>query len=137
MHTIPHKAFRRHLLRGAVATACAACLLPAAQAQADRWPSRNVTIVSPYNPGGTNDVVARLVADRLQKALGQPFVVENKPGAAGIVGSSAVMRAAPDGYTLLSSNNGAMVVQAVVKKPAPYDPATAFTPVTKVADAPN
>ncbi len=137
MHTIPHKTFRRHLLRGAVATACAACLLPAAQAQADKWPSRSVTIVSPYNPGGTNDVVARLVADRLQKALGQPFVVENKPGAAGIVGSSAVMRAAPDGYTLLSGNNGSMVVQSVVKKPSPYDPATAFTPVAKVADAPN
>lgn len=133
----PTRSARRQLLRGAAAAACAACLLPTAQAQADKWPSRSVTIVSPYNPGGTNDVVARLVADRLQKALGQPFVVENKAGAAGIVGSSGVMRAAPDGYTLLSGNNGSMVVQAVVKKPAPYDPATAFTPVAKVADAPN
>lgn len=131
----PHA--RRQWLRGAVAAACCACLLPAAHAQADKWPSRTVTIVSPYNPGGTNDVVARLVADRLQKALGQPFVVENKPGAAGIVGSSVVMRAAADGYTLLSGNNGSMVVQAVVKKPSPYDPAASFTPVAKVADAPN
>lgn len=128
---------RRQLLRNVALAACAACLLPVVQAQTDKWPSRTVTIVSPYNPGGTNDVVARLVADRLQKALGQPFVVENKPGAAGIVGSSVVMRAAADGYTLLSGNNGSMVVQSVVKKPAPYDPATAFTPVAKVADAPN
>ncbi|WP_332748745.1 Bug family tripartite tricarboxylate transporter substrate binding protein [Hydrogenophaga sp.] len=133
----PTRTTRRQLLRGAATAACAICLLPAAQAQVDKWPTRSVTIVSPYNPGGTNDVVARLVADRLQKALGQPFVVENKPGAAGIVGSGGVMRAAPDGYTLLSGNNGSMVVQSVVKKPSPYDPATAFTPVAKVADAPN
>jgi tripartite-type tricarboxylate transporter receptor subunit TctC len=109
----------------------------AAQAPAEAWPSRTVTIVSPYNPGGTNDVVARLVADRLQKTFGQSFIVENKAGAAGIVGSNAVMRASPDGYTLLSANNGALIVQSVVKTPSPYDPGTAFTPITKVADAPN
>lgn len=106
-------------------------------AQADTWPSRQVTIISPYAPGGTNDVVARVMAERLQRALGQPFVVENKPGAAGILGSTQVMRAAPDGYTLLAGNNGALIVQSVVKTPSPYDPATAFTPLFKVADAPN
>ena len=57
MHTIQHNNFRRRLLRGAVATACAACLLPAAQAQADKWPTRSVTIVSPYNPGATTSLV--------------------------------------------------------------------------------
>lgn len=142
MHPKAHQAKsrslqRRQILINAAAATCAAMLWPEAHAQADKWPSRSVTIISPYNPGGTNDVVARLVADRLQKALGQPFVVENRAGAAGIVGSTAVMRAAPDGYTLLSGNNGSKVVQAVVKKPAPYDPVTGFTSVAKVADAPN
>jgi tripartite-type tricarboxylate transporter receptor subunit TctC len=124
-------------LRFLTAALFALGLAPAAHAQADKWPSRSVTIVSPYNPGGTNDVVARLIAERLQKALGQPFVVENKPGAAGIVGATGVMRAAPDGYTLLSANNGALVVQSVVKTPAPYDPAGGFTPIFKLADAAN
>jgi tripartite-type tricarboxylate transporter receptor subunit TctC len=109
--------------------------LPSAMAQA--WPTRQVTIISPYAPGGTNDVVARLLADRFQKAFGQPFVVENRVGAAGIIGSTLVAKAAPDGYTLLSGNNGALIVQSVVKSPSPYDPSTAFTPLVKVADAPN
>ncbi|WP_421954748.1 Bug family tripartite tricarboxylate transporter substrate binding protein [Polaromonas sp.] len=124
--------------RTAVALMC--CMLGLATmtpAHAQSWPSRPVTIISPYAPGGTNDVVARLMADRLQKVFGQPFIVENRAGAAGIVGSTAVMRAAPDGYTLLSANNGSLVVQSVVKTPSPYDPATAFTPLVKVADAPN
>lgn len=101
----------------------------------DRWPSKPVTIISPYNPGGTNDVVARLVADRLQRALGQSFVVENKPGAAGILGSRFVMGAKPDGYTLLSANNGALVIQAAGRDPAPFDPTRQLTPIMKVVDA--
>lgn len=108
-----------------------------APAQAQSWPTRTVTIISPYSPGGTNDVVARLFADRLGKALGQSFVVENKPGAAGILGATLVANASPDGYTLLAGNNGSMVVQSVVKTPSPYNPATAFTPLAKLADAPN
>lgn len=127
---------RRTALGRLGAAAALAGTWPLARAQAG-WPTRASTIVSPYNPGGTNDVVARLIADRLQKALGQPFSVENKAGAAGIVGATAVMRAAADGHTLLSGNNGAMVVQAVAKTPAPYDPATQFTPIVKIADAAN
>lgn len=123
---------RRTLLAAAVAAPLAVTVR--AQAQ-DRWPSRPVTIVSPYNPGGTNDVVARIVADRLQKALGQPFIVENKPGAAGVVGTQAVMRAKPDGYTLLSANNGALVIQSAGRDPSPYDTARLVTPIMKVVDA--
>ena len=139
---LPERAARRdppaarRMLLLALAASVGLAAVTTVQAQ-ERWPSRPITIVSPYNPGGTNDVVARAIADRLQRVLGQPVVVENRAGAAGIVGSAGVMRAAPDGYTLLSANNGALVVQSVVKKPAPYDPVSAFTPIAKVADSPN
>ncbi|MFO1193237.1 MAG: tripartite tricarboxylate transporter substrate binding protein [Rhodoferax sp.] len=101
----------------------------------ERWPARTVTIVSPYNPGGTNDVVARLVADRLQRALGQSFVIENKPGAAGIVGAQQVTRARPDGYTFLAGNNGALIIQTAGREVPPFDPVRQLTPVMKVVDA--
>ena len=134
-HTSTPKSAARRLFLPVLTGLLAMAALPAAMAQA--WPTRQVTIISPYAPGGTNDVVARLLADRFQKAFGQPFVVENRVGAAGIIGTSLVAKAAPDGYTLLSGNNGALIVQSVVKTPSPYDPSTAFTPLVKVADAPN
>ena len=124
---------RRTLLKAA-ALAPALVAGPAVLAQ-DRWPSRTVTIVSPYAPGGTNDVVARVVADRLQKALGQAFVIENKPGAAGIVGSQHVMRSKADGYTLLSANNGALIIQTAGREVPPFDPVRQLTPIMKVVDA--
>ena len=132
-HTEPNHA---KLNRRQVVASAAASLLgaPAAHAQ-DAWPNRSVTIVSPYPPGGTNDTVGRMVAEHLTRTLGQSFVVDNRPGAAGVVGSSSVMRAKPDGYTLLSANNGALIVQATVKTPSPYDPSNQFTPIMKFVDA--
>ncbi len=121
--------------RTVVAAAAAAPWIVRAQSTGDRWPSRQVTIISPYNPGGTNDTVARLAAERLQKMLGQPFVVENRPGAAGVVGTQAVIRAKPDGYTLLAGNNGVLVIQSAGRVPPPYDPLTQLTPVAKLVDA--
>lgn len=103
----------------------------ASRAQAGAWPSKPVTLVSPYNPGGTNDVPARLFGDGFEKLLGQRFIIRNQPGAAAIVGSKAVMAAAPDGYTLLSTNIGGMVVQAAAKNPAPYHPLKDFTPIVQ------
>lgn len=120
--------------RTLLAAAAAAPFAVPAVAQ-DQWPSRPVTVVSPYAPGGTNDTVARLVADRLQKALGQPFVVENKPGAAGIVGAKFVMGAKPDGYTLLAGNNGGLIIQSAGRVPSPYDPVAQLTPIMKVVTA--
>jgi tripartite-type tricarboxylate transporter receptor subunit TctC len=138
---IPKNTYHSRTVRSRRVTLLAAAALLAvfaiAPAQAQSWPTKTVTIVSPYGPGGTNDVVARLFADRLSKALGQPFVVENKPGAAGILGATLVANAAPDGYMLLSGNNGALIVQSVVKNPSPYNPSMAFTPIAKLADAPN
>jgi tripartite-type tricarboxylate transporter receptor subunit TctC len=104
-------------------------------AHAQAWPGRNVTDISPYPPGGTNDVVARLFADGLQSKLGAPFVVENRAGAAGIVGSSFVSRAAPDGYTLLSANNGSHIIQPLVSSQTKYDAIKDFTPITRFAVA--
>jgi tripartite-type tricarboxylate transporter receptor subunit TctC len=100
-------------------------------AQSEPWPNRPVTLVSPYNPGGTNDVPARLFGDGYEKLFGQRFIVRNQPGAAAIVGSKAVMAAAPDGYTLLSTNIGGMVVQAAAKNPPPYHPLRHFTPIVQ------
>ena len=119
-----------------LAIAAMAALSGAAWAQATGgWPNRTVTIVSPYNPGGTNDIPARILADGFQRIFGQSFIVKNVNGAAGVIGSNEVMRAAPDGYTLLLTNIGAMVVQPVVKTPAPYDPLQNFTAIAKVSDA--
>jgi tripartite-type tricarboxylate transporter receptor subunit TctC len=107
----------------------------AAPAAAQDWPNRPITLVSPYPPGGTNDIVGRLFADRIAAKLGQPIIVENRPGAAGIVGSLAVSRAAPDGYTLLTANNGALVIQPLLSSQAKYDAATSFTPIVRLAVA--
>lgn len=123
---------RRHVVAGAAATALLG--VPALRAQ-EAWPNRTVTIVSPYPPGGTNDTVGRLVAEHLTRALGQSFIIDNRPGAAGVVGAATVVRAKPDGYTLLAGNNGAMIVQPVVKTPSPYDPVTQFTAIMKFVDA--
>ena len=131
---IPPRLRRRTLL---AAAAGAPLLVTTTSRAQEAWPSRPVTIVSPYNPGGTNDVVARLLADRLQKALGQSFVVENRAGAAGVIGAQSVLRAKPDGYTLLSGNNGVLVIQSAARDPSPFDSAAQFTPIVKVADAPQ
>ena len=90
-------------------------------------------MISPYPPGGTNDIVGRLFADKMAAKLGQPIIVENRPGAAGIVGSIAASRAAPDGYTLLIANNGALVIQPLLSAQAKYDVLQNFTPIVRLA----
>lgn len=124
----PH---RRRLIGASAATAGLAAWPLGAAAQQGAWPTRPVTLVSPYNPGGTNDVPARLFGDGFEKLLGQRFLIRNQPGAAAIVGSKAVMAAPPDGYTLLSTNIGGMVVQAAAKTPPPYHPLKDFTPIVQ------
>ncbi len=107
----------------------------AAQAQAaTAWPERPVRIVVPFAPGGSNDVIARRLAQWLSTDLKQSFVVENRAGAGGVVGSGAVANAPADGYTLLFVS-GSLATTAAVQK-VPYDPVKAFTPITRVAAAP-
>ena len=104
------------------------------RAEAQPYPSRQVTIVVPFAAGTVNDVNTRQLAQFLQTQLGQPFVVENKPGATGMLGAASVANAPPDGYTLLIGGNTThSVVQSTYKK-VPYDPVKSFTPIARLFD---
>ena len=94
-----------------------------------RWPDKPVRIVIPFAPGGPTEPMNRIAAEWLTRRFGQPFVIENRPGATGTVGAQAVMRSAPDGYTLLYSPNTGMVVAPLLLKSAGYDAAKDFTPI--------
>lgn len=114
-----------------------AALLAAPRARAQAWPARAVRLVVPFPPGGTTDFVARLVADRLAAALGQPFVVENRAGAGGTVGSDVVAKSAPDGHTLVVSNVASHGVGPSVYPNVPYDPVRDFAHVALIAEIPS
>jgi len=100
------------------------------------YPSRPVKIVAPFAPGGLADVLARATGERLQRSLGQPVIVENRPGAGGNVGADAVARAEADGHTLLMSSAGILTINEFLYPKMAFDPRTAFTPVSIVADMP-
>jgi tripartite-type tricarboxylate transporter receptor subunit TctC len=104
---------------------------------AQPYPSKPVKIVAPFAPGGLVDVLSRAVGDRLTKSLGQPVIVENRPGAGGNVGADMVARAEADGYTLLMSSAGILTINQFLYAQMPFDPASAFAPVTVVADIPT
>jgi tripartite-type tricarboxylate transporter receptor subunit TctC len=106
-------------------------------AGAQAWPAKPIRIVAPSTPGDAPDVIARLVADKLSAALGQQVVVENRPGAGGVVGSEAVAKSPPDGYTLIMGNAGSHGINAAVYSKLPYDIQRDFAPVSQVAVAPN
>jgi tripartite-type tricarboxylate transporter receptor subunit TctC len=101
------------------------------------WPARQVTIVVGFTAGGSTDIVARLVADDLRRAWGQPVVVENKPGAGGNIGAAFVAKAKPDGYTLLMGSVGPLAINASLYKNMPYDNLRDFAPITLVVHVPN
>jgi tripartite-type tricarboxylate transporter receptor subunit TctC len=104
---------------------------------AQSYPTKPVRVVIPYPPGSTPDIVGRTVSDRLQKALGQPFVVENRTGAAGNIGTEAVAKAAPDGYSLLVAINGPVAVNKHLYKNLPFDPEKDLQPISLLASAPQ
>jgi tripartite-type tricarboxylate transporter receptor subunit TctC len=123
---------KRWVLAGAmVVSLCAA----AAPALAQTYPAKPVRIVVPFAPGGV-DVTARLISERLTTALGQPFVVENRPGAGGSVGAKMVASADPDGYTLIFSTPGPVVVSPLINRNAGYDTLKDFAPVAIVSQSP-
>jgi tripartite-type tricarboxylate transporter receptor subunit TctC len=112
----------------AALTAAAAIAAAVATAGAQDWPARPILVVSPFPAGAANDIVARLVLDRVSEELGQPFVVENRPGGGGIVGVASVVRAAPDGYTMLLSS-ASMSSAVILHRALPYDAVTDLAPI--------
>jgi len=118
-----------HLFRAALAAVAAVLLGFAPGATAQNWPSKPVRLVVGFGPGGVADITARVVAQKLSQDLGQPFVVDNRPSAGGIVAADAVAKSEPDGYTLLLMSNG-NAVSASLFKSLPYDTVADFAPVS-------
>jgi len=132
---------RRLVLRSLAAlttVVIAAAVATPAQAQADGpWPSRTITWVVPFTPGGSTDVIGRTIAQKLADVLKQPVVVDNKPGAAGAVGAGFVAKSKPDGYTLFGGTISTHAINASLYKNLSYDPVKDFEPITLVASLPN
>jgi tripartite-type tricarboxylate transporter receptor subunit TctC len=106
-------------------------------AVAQEWPSKSVRIIVPFGPGSTPDVVARLVAERLQQKFGQPFVIENRPGASGNIGTDEVAKAEPDGYTIGVSIGGPLAINPLLFSAMPYDPKKDLALITTLATQPS
>ena len=113
-----------------------AWLLAAGLAVAGPYPDHAIKMVVPFPPGGATDVVSRLMAKSMSDNLGQPIVIDNRAGAGAVIGSEAVAKAEPDGYTLLSSTAGVHVVNPAIYAKLPYDPQKSFTPVSQFVAAP-
>ena len=111
--------------------------LVALQASGQAWPTKPIKWVVPFAPGGTTDILARTIGEKLSIALGQPVIVENKPGAGGGLGADFVAKAAPDGYTILGGTISTNAINASLYKDLPYDPVKDFVPITLIARVPN
>jgi tripartite-type tricarboxylate transporter receptor subunit TctC len=121
---------------GGIAIAAGAAVATPAFAQATSWPDKPVRVIVPYAAGGATDAIARPWCDELSKALGQQFVVENRGGASGMIGTEATAKAAPDGYTLIMSPNAPLTVLPSLKKTA-YDPVKDLVPIGRTGDVTN
>ncbi len=119
---------RRMVLAAALATAMGT------GAWAQTYPDRPIRIIAPFPPGGLVDVLARALGDEMSRSMGQPVVVENKPGAGGNIGADIAAKAAPDGYTLLMTSPGIQSINQFLYKTMPFDPDKAFVPISMVAD---
>jgi tripartite-type tricarboxylate transporter receptor subunit TctC len=121
----------------ALVAALGAALAVSLAAPAADYPTHPVTIVVAFTPGGPSDVLARIIGKRLNEILHQPFIVENRPGAAGIIAAEQVAQAAPDGYTLLMGNNSILATNAALYKKLGYDPEKDFVPITLIGTQAN
>src|SRR5918999_4105259 len=111
--------------------------LVCALAHSQSWPSKPIRYIVPFAPGGTTDILGRMVATGVSNALGQPVVVENKPGQAGSIGAAELARAAPDGYTVGGGTISSHAINATLYPKLPYDPLKDFAPITMLATLPN
>lgn len=126
----------RHIFNVILGLLSFAVMLAAPSVHAQPYPNKPVTIIVPYPPGGTSDILARALGQKLGDALGQTILVQNKPGANGNLGADFVSKSAPDGYTLLLADIGALAISPSLYKLA-FDPVTDFSPVTMVAYSPH
>jgi tripartite-type tricarboxylate transporter receptor subunit TctC len=131
-----HEVFNMTLFRWC-ATLLAVMMPWPVAAQAPSYPVKPVRIIVPYTPGGATDILARLLAAKFTEAMGQQFIAENRAGAAGLVGAELAARAAPDGYTLWVGQASNLAINQHLMTKIPYDPVTAFTPISLVAASPN
>jgi len=120
-------------MKGLLAFVAAAVVAGSAFAQA--YPNRPVKVIVPWPPGQATDIAARVVAERLQSALGQPFIIENKPGAGGSIGTEAVAKSPADGYTILAASSGPLSIMPNLQK-TPYDPLKDLAPVSLICMTP-
>jgi tripartite-type tricarboxylate transporter receptor subunit TctC len=137
------KTLRRDLLAGAVAGVAgptfATCmtLLVAPAAMAQNWPARTIRFIAPFPPGGGTDLNARMIAPRLASALGQQVIVENRPGAGGMLGTEIVAKSPPDGYNMVIATIGPIAINPSLYSKMPYDPVKDLAPVTITGEVPN
>ena len=130
--------YRRTLIHGMAAAAVALMAAPGlAQAPASTWPNKPIRYIVNFAPGGTTDILARTIGEKLGAALGQPIVVENKPGQGGSIGAAELARAAPDGYTIGAGTISSHAINATLYDKLSYDPMTSFAPITLYATQPN
>ena len=128
----------RRALIHAIGAALALVAAPAiAQTPPSNWPNKPIRYIVPFAPGGTTDILARTVGERLGAALGQPIVVENRPGQGGSIGAAELARAAPDGYTIGGGTISSHAINATLYDKLSYDPVTSFAPITMYATQPN
>lgn len=125
----------RRIALAALAAVSALAFSGAALAQA--WPAKPIKIIVPYPPGGTSDILARAVGQKLAEQYGQPVIVENKPGATGNIGADFVAKSPPDGYTLLLADIGSLAIAPSIVTTLPFDPVKDFAPVVMVAYSPH
>jgi tripartite-type tricarboxylate transporter receptor subunit TctC len=121
----------------AIAGIAASLAFAVVGAGAAEYPMRPVTLIVAFTPGGPSDVLARILGKRLHELFGQPFVIDNRPGAAGNIAAEAVANAAPDGYTLLMGNNSILATNASLYKKLNYDPQRDFAPISLIGSQAN
>lgn len=136
-HSIAKLSGRRTALATLAGLAVSAAVLPTSVLAQPAFPSKLITIIVPFSAGGTTDILARIVAQGLTTELGQPVVIDNRPGAGGNIGGLLASKAPADGYTLLMGTVGTHAINASLYKKMPFDPVKDFAPLTRVANVPN
>ncbi len=125
------------MCRYSILAAALACCVAYTTGHAQTFPTRALRMIVPFPPGGPNDILGRVVAQKMSESLGQQIVIDNRGGAGGIIGTEAAAKSAPDGYTLLLSGTAALSINPSLHAKLPYDPIRDFTPISLVATAPS